>query len=66
MIYIVAVERTEQYLETIEVDAENDSDASDRIDALLDEQGFHSLFPNASMYATDTQITSVDPKEEDE
>jgi len=64
MIYIVAVERLERYFETIEVEAENDIEASDRILDLLDKQGFHELFPNASIFDIDTEIVSVDPKEE--
>ena len=65
MIYIVAVERLERYFETIEVEAENDTEAADRIHALLDEQGFHELFPRACVFDTDTQIDSVYPKEEE-
>lgn len=65
MIYIVAVERLERYFETIEVEAENDTEAADRIHALLDEQGFHELFPGASVFDTDTEIVSVDPMEEE-
>jgi len=66
MIYIVAVERTEQYLETIEVDAENEDEARERVYDLLFKEGFTSLFPDASVSETNTIVDSVYPKEEDE